>query len=356
MKHCRYLNLIIFFCLFFFGILPIRTVADDGADFTIIPIFNENQTDDSLGYFSIKYEKDYPIKIKIKNLNTKESSKFEVMLINATTTNTGQIDYTPSNQKVANKDALSITDFIPKDKEKQIIEVEANSEKEISIDLKKPVEQFEGVVLGSVYVKKIDTKDSNKSGITNTFAMSIPIIISQNFDKKIMPELSLSNIKMLLDMGKPIVSGEIYNTSPVMFGEINIDSWITKKNEDKKLYERKETNYEMAPNSIMNYSISLNNDMLSPGIYTYHILLKSGDKKFDLSKDFNISSQEVKKNSSSLSKLEDKKVSIWWVIIIIVGGIILGVAIVYYILRLNNVIPPLYNKNISKKKKIKNKK
>lgn len=351
-KLTFWISFLIFMSTLFFSTV---SFAEDGADFTVSPIYGEGQTDSNLGYFSIKYEdkEEYPIKIKIKNLNATEHSNYTVRLISATTTNNGKIDYTPSDQKKAVKDAVSIEDFVSKEQVNQVIDLKPNEEKEVTFKLKKPVDKFNGTILGSVYVQKNIEKVEKQKAITNAFAMSIPIIISQDFEQKIIPKLELANIKVLLDMGKPTISGDISNTSPVMFGEIKIDSWITQRGKEEKLYEQQSENYEMAPNSTFSYAIDINNELLSPGDYTYHITLKSGKRVFDLSKNFNISSEEVQQKSSEIKEMTPKKDNTLLIIIFIILGIITALAIIYYVLVKQKIIEPI---KINKTSKTKNNK
>lgn len=321
-----------FLSLLFIGVFVSNyAFAEEGSEFTISPIYGEGQTDKSLGYFSIKSdnEKKIPIKINIQNLNTSESSEFEILIVPSTTTNNGRISYTPNEQKKASNELIQLNDLFSKEDKYQKIKVEANKTKDITCNLIVPEEGIKGTVLGSIYVKKIpkEKKTSNGMGIKNVFAMTIPIVISQDFEKKVAPKLSLTNVKIKSDTGVPTIVGEVSNSAPAMFGEISINAWVTKKNKDQKLYEKESANYEMAPNSVFEYGIETDNHLLKSGRYTYHMIMKSGEKTFNLSKDFVVKDKEREQVNEHLLDSEAKDYKLW----IIIGISIFLIIIISFI-------------------------
>lgn len=308
-----------FLSLLFIGVFVSNyAFAEEGSEFTISPTYGEGQTDKSLGYFSIKGDKGkkIPIKINIQNLNTSESSEFEILIVPATTTNNGRISYTPNEQKKASNELIQLDDLFSKEDKYQKLKVEANETKEITCNLRVPEEGIKGTVLGSIYVKKIpkEKKTSKGMGIKNVFAMTIPIVISQDFEKKVAPKLSLTNAKIKSDTGVPTIVGEVSNSAPAMFGEINISAWVTKKDKDQKLYEKESANYEMAPNSVFEYGIETDNHLLNSGRYTYHMIMKSGEKTFNLSKDFVVKDKEREQVNEHLLDSETTDYKLWIII------------------------------------------
>lgn len=76
--------------------------AEEGAGFTVTPVLGKGQTDPAAGYFSIKGEQNesYPVTVAVQNLTENENQDFDVQLVQATTSNNGHIDYTPSSKKM----------------------------------------------------------------------------------------------------------------------------------------------------------------------------------------------------------------------------------------------------------------
>jgi antitoxin component of MazEF toxin-antitoxin module len=325
----------VFYCLclaIISSCFPITASAEEGADFTISPIFGEGQTDPAVGYFSIKAENggNYPLKLAIQNLNANEEQAFEVQLVRATTSNDGRINYTPSKQQPVNDQLLTLEELLPEKNSHQKMTIQPNQSKEIKLELKIPKNGFEGTLLGSIYVKKIPKPVHNSKGIgiRNAFAMTIPVIVSQNFEKKQTPKVTLTDAKIEAETGIPKVVGVVANSSPVMFGKIHVNAWITKKDDDEKLYEKSSDNYEMAPNSSFQYSIETEKHILKPGHYTYHLKMKSGEKVFRLARDFNVNKQKREQVNKQLLSPEANHLS--WALIIPLALVIVLLSFIAY--------------------------
>lgn len=125
-----------------------------------------------------------------------ENQDFDVQIVQATTSNNGHIDYTPSSKKLMAGGPF-LKDLIEDKKENQKVRVAAGQTKNITFNLKLPQDNIEGTVLGSVYVRKVpqETAKSKGVGVRNAFAMTIPVITSEDFNKKIAPKLELTNAR-----------------------------------------------------------------------------------------------------------------------------------------------------------------
>lgn len=311
-----------FAILLFTLFLPVNAHAEEGAGFTVTPVLGKGQTDPTAGYFSIKGEKNtsYPVTVAVQNLTENETQDFDVQLVQATTSNNGHIDYTPSSKKMV-AGGLSLKDLVEDKKATQKVTVAAGQTKNITFNLKLPQDNIKGTVLGSVYVRKVphETAKSKGVGVRNAFAMTIPVILSEDFNKKITPKLELTNAQMKSDTGVPKVVGEVSNQAPSMFGQIKVDAWVTEKGKSDKLYQSQSEKYEMAPYSSFEYTIDTNNHLLKPGKYTYHMLMKSGDKSFDMARDFTVDSKNRETVNSKLLEGEKSYTNLWWLIAVGVG-------------------------------------
>lgn len=75
-----------------------KTVHAEGAGFSISPSYNAAQTDTSLGYFSMNSQADvdYDVAVNVHNLDKSTIGSYQVQLVDATTTNSGSVNYTPN--------------------------------------------------------------------------------------------------------------------------------------------------------------------------------------------------------------------------------------------------------------------
>ena len=70
-----------------------------GRGFTVTPVF-ERVKQIQLQAISHQFEKNtsYPVTVAVQNLTENETQDFDVQLVQATTSNNGHIDYTPSSK------------------------------------------------------------------------------------------------------------------------------------------------------------------------------------------------------------------------------------------------------------------
>ena len=229
---------------------------------------------------------------------------------------------------------LSLKDLVEEKKATQKVTVAAGQTKNITFNLKLPQDNIKGTVLGSVYVRKVpkETAKSKGVGVRNAFAMTIPVIISEDFNKKITPKLALTNAQMKSDTGVPKVVGEVSNQAPSMFGQIKVEAWVTAKGKTEQALSvtiRKMLRWPL----ILHLNIGTNRVpiiiSLKPGKYTYHMLMKSGDKSFDMARDFTVDSKSRETVNSKLLEGEKSNTKLWWIIAAVVGSSIIIFLVAY---------------------------
>ena len=301
-----------------------KTVHAEGAGFSISPSYNSAQTDSSLGYFSMNSQSDvdYDVAVNVHNLDSNMVGSYQVQLVDATTTNSGAINYTPNGSPLFKTKLPFLTDLVSKKELIQHVTVAAGQVQTVHFTLHLPHKPIKGTLLGGVYVLK-DSKDPlvhKGASTTNHFAMTLPIII--NKDQQITPELTLQHVKLNSEGSTPGVEAQIVNHMPTLFGHIAMMSWITKVHQDNHLYERKVANYTMAPRSTLTHTIPTGKQALPAGKYTYHTTLTSGKRTYHLAKNFTVGAKEQKQINVATG--HDKTTSnLYWYVIGGIGLIIL---------------------------------
>ena len=293
-----------------------QKVHAEGAEFSVNPVYTDGQTDKRLGYLSIKADdaKTYPLTVEVQNLNTKQSNTFDAQLVAASTTDNGTIDYTPGKQVMVKSKAPLLPDLVAKADRKQSFTIDAGATKKVTFQVKIPKKGFKGTILGSIYVKRTSSQQSEKKGfgVTNSFAMTVPTVLSQDFGQKITPKLSITMAKLESGSGGvPQVVARIANHDPVMFGQIKMNAWITKQGQTKKLYKKNAEKLAMAPRSTFKYAIDTNNKLLPKGKYTYHVKMVSGKKTFNLKRNFTVDGAAREQVNKTLVNPEKPGIN-WW--------------------------------------------
>lgn len=318
--------------LLYFSLVPVH--AADGAQFATTPVFAVNQNPDNLDYFSLTVSPNQtvPVAVTVNNLSPDKTHRFSTELVAATTSPSGKIDYTLSNQPRNWSDKPLLPDLVAKNQRRQTYQLTPKEERTITFHLKIPPKGFSGTILGSLYTKRLtdDNPKAKNMSFQNRFAMSNPVSLSEDFNQPRFPKLSLTTVKMTNHGGLPKLTTSIHNKSPYMFGNIKLDAKLYKRNRAQILFQQSVKNYEMAPSSTLDYAMPIGTRPLLPGRYTIQVTLSSGEKKFHLQRNFTISRKEEKQIDKNMTNKARPNYVLWLIIIILVGVI---TALVFYTFR-----------------------
>lgn len=222
----RIIKKAVLFLMFAFSALGFQQlVLADINDFSVTPVLTENQNPEVPSYFDLTVtpNQKQTLKIKIKN-NSNESVKYKLYVNTATTNQNGIIDYSINNfekdesLKLSLKDCLTLTE--------QLVDVPANSEKEVSLELSVPETPFEGIALGGITVEPSIEKGSN--GVNNIFTRTLAIQLTETA-KKISPKLEGGEVKVSQENLRNNVKFELRNITPTIISKVNAEIAITKK-------------------------------------------------------------------------------------------------------------------------------
>lgn len=318
----------VLFLMFAFSALGFQQlVLADSNDFSVTPVLTENQNSEVPSYFDliVTPNQKQTLKIKIKN-NSNESVKYKLYVNTATTNQNGIIDYSMTNFKKDESLKLSVKDCLTLTE--QHVDVPANSEKEVSLELSVPETPFEGIALGGITVEPSIEKGSN--GVNNIFTRTLAIQITETA-KKISPKLEGGEVKVSQENLRNNVKFELRNITPTIISKVNAEIAITKKGNKNPLLTQTKDQLSFAPNSKFNLMIEWDKQF-DPGDYTYSINLTDGEgNKWSFSKKFKIEA-EIAENLNKTSV--DRKESFFekYFIYIIILLSILFIVFVLFIL------------------------
>ncbi len=332
LKHKWYWLILLSCCWFFLGgrTRPVQA-ADTGSDFTIVPDFGSGQTDDQLAYYSLKTQpgQQYPLTVTVSNLSPTEELAFTVQLVAATTTDQGEINYTPATTAPDKSAAVLLPALADDQATTRTITLAPASKQQVTFDLTMPQAPLKGTVLGSVYVQRKTTSGTSQGqlGIKNQFAMALPVMLVQAGQTGLAPQLALTAIKPKATGGVATLIASIHNSAPVLFGQIALDARVYRAGAKQVLFEQTDHNYKMAPNSTLDYHINTAGKSLAPGHYQLKIKLTSGASVFNLERRFTI-----KKTTAAATdrQLIQKRTHYPWLLWLLIGfGVITLGALVF---------------------------
>lgn len=278
-----------------------QLVLADSNDFSVTPVLTENQNPEVPSYFDLTVtpNQKQTLKIKIKN-NSKESVKYKLYVNTATTNQNGIIDYSINNfekdesLKLSLKDCLTLTE--------QLVDVPANSEKEVSLELSIPETPFEGIALGGITVEP--TIEEGSDGVNNIFTRTLAIQLTETA-KEISPKLEGGEVKVSQENLRNNVKFELRNITPTIISKVNAEIAITKKGNKNPLFTQTKNQLNFAPNSKFNLMTEWDKQF-DPGDYTYSINLTDGEgNKWSFSKKFKIEAEIAENlNKTSVDRKE----------------------------------------------------
>ena len=287
--------LFFFFSSFFLFIYQPAVSAEElAAGFTVEGVPNERQIDKNLSYFYLKEEPGQTDEIKI--LLTNNSSEDKTLIVNVVDANTnsnGLVDYTGNlkNHATLETPLSSIVSEV-----KREVLVPKNGEIEITLELKMPLESFEGVVVGGVVVseKLEDDQTADSLMFKNTYSYTIAIVLTNEANTEIKKRVSveLEKVEPILYDGRKIVQVTILNPNSYIFHDASVSGSIFEKSTNKKVIESKKDGISIAPHSVYPFMFDWQKKKLEPGTYIFRGQVTAEKDKWDFEKEFTITEEQ----------------------------------------------------------------
>lgn len=296
-------------------------------------------------YFDLLMKPGEKTDLKVTVLSSsKATQKIKVTPSNSYTSQTGLVDYTTDEKLLDKKAKYKMTDLIS---EEQVIELKPNESKELVFTLTSPKEKFDGVIVGGLVAEVVEDEKAKKKEeategvkITNKFQVIKPVVLREN-EEVVKTELVLNDVRPELVGYRTAVVANIENTTPTMFGHLEVVAEVRKKNSEEILKKTEKKDMEMAPNSSFDFPISWNDQPLAPGDYTLTLVAKSGEREWPFTKDFKITKEASDKLNEEAVDLPEKEKLPTWIFVLI--GTLIAVILV--------IIGFLIKKNKESKKK-----
>lgn len=287
--------------------------AQTKAGFTVKPV--QSDTNNHKDYFELKVNPATVQTMKITIKNTSSSLKtFKVEPNTAYTGASGLIQYNLRNTGKKVKGKLLFSKMAG---HVQRVSLKAGKSKTLTFKIKIPEKSFSGTVVGGLYIKeetnnqdekKSSSKSSSGIQLKNTYAVAIPVFLSEQ-DKVVHTKLLLENVKPASSNKVPVILAKISNQTPTVFGQLKITSEVLDSDGSTVISKSSKTNMQMAPNSNFNYAISTNDKSIKAGKYTLKLEAQSGSRHWDFSKKFTIS----KKTAARVNKKIVTKHNYSWI-------------------------------------------
>lgn len=208
----------------------------------------------------------------------------------------------------------------------ETVELAGGEVKNVAIKVKMPETSFEGVILGGIQLKKAnqESKGEATKGATvrNEYSYVVGMVL-KNSEVEVQPEIQLNKASGSQRNYRNSVSINLSNSAAVLLtSKVGIETQVMKKGSKEVLYERKQTGMSFAPNSQLDFYVSMNGEQMVVGDYTADVLVTIGDQKWEKSLDFTITKEEADKyNKRDVGLVQDRGLDWKLVAWIVVGGV-----------------------------------
>ncbi|MBO0439051.1 DUF916 and DUF3324 domain-containing protein [Candidatus Enterococcus ikei] len=313
------------FSLFFILSHPVignakESIVDAIKYFSYELILPENQQDKKLGYYDLLMNPGEKQEVKLKLNNTSDQAiKVDIELNSAKTNGNGVIEYGPNNLKKDPSLKYDLAEIMSGPKE---VRVPSKSSEIVTFVINSPIASFEGYVAGGIQLKPVvKTKQTQKTqgAIVNKFAFLIGVLLSESDVQKIKPKLKLNNVSLKLKDGSYMVFANISNTESIFVEKMAANIQITEKDNSKSSFKLKKEDMRMAPNTMMNLPIPLNNQKVNSGEYTANIQITTENGgNWTWVKNFTLSKVEAEQINKQIIEESESGFKYWFIVIVLV--------------------------------------
>ncbi|WP_207696442.1 hypothetical protein DOK67_0001327 [Enterococcus sp. DIV0212c] len=309
--------------IFIFGMLNGNVAFAEEMTYSVQAILPENQKTD-VSYFHLNMKPSEKQELKLKLINyADQPSKIAVTPRDAFTNNNGMVDYSVENPPLDKTMKHAFTNLVSK---KQVVTLNPKEEKEITFQLEMPADTFDGEILGGFFVQEVDGKatsensdepkkeQKNASGVqlSNRFSYTIGVKLSET-DRIVKPEIQLGEAKAGLANGRTAFLATLRNVQSATLKNATIEGKVYQK--DNLVYTTKKEKLAMAPHSVFDYNISLDNEEFRAGEYTVKLTVTSGEEKWAFTKEFDVEKKEAEKLNNEAVDVVKQPTNYWpWVV------------------------------------------
>lgn len=173
---------------------------------------------------------------------------------------------------------------------------------------------------------------SGGSRVGNRYRYAVSILLRES-DVEVAPELSFNEAFAEQQNYRNTIFVNYSNIAATYVNGLTVQAQISESGSSQVLWESRKTGMRMAPNSFMNFPISMNGDRMTPGTYTAHVNAYVGNQSWEWTEEFEITQEEADEfNERDVGLVQDRGFD-WQIIAMIVGGFLAVVLLGFLVVR-----------------------
>lgn len=315
------------FCLILFLVGPTvqaeeRDEVTGAAGFTYSLSFPDNQMKDNIGYYHLKMSSGQKQTVQITLSNPGSEAVTVLVDINGAKTNqNGVIEY---GESTIDNDASLKFPFETLVTGPETVELQGGETKQVELTIQMPDTSIDGLIAGGIQLMRADQGEEipseGGSRIVNQYAYVVAMLLQEK-DTVPAPDLSLNQVYAGQANYRNTIFIDFSNIMPAFLNDMTVETQINAKGNSAVLYERKQTAMRMAPNTFIDFPVSMNGERMVSGTYVANILVTSGDQRWAWTEEFEITVEDAEKfNERDVGLVQERGMN-WWLIVLIVIGI-----------------------------------
>lgn len=312
------------------GVTPVQAASQSNASgFVLTPLLPKNQLDKQAGYFNLQLDPNSTQTLKVAVSNpSKTAVTVRIVPVNATTADTGNVVYVPSNRT----DPSATTTFTDMTSSGVTVRLAANQAKTISFKVTVPKDGFKGEVLGGLFATNTASSTANGKNnqgfvLKNRYAEVTAVALWAQAPKPIPVKLDLAKVTVVNQSDQPVVIAKIRNLTPTLFGKLKVQARVVQLKTGKTVATQELKSGSMAPNSWFNYHVTLGKQKLVAGQYQLNLHLTSGQQQWNFKRDFRLTARHAKQHNQRL--VSPRKIN-WWLWATVALVILLALLVTAY--------------------------
>lgn len=285
--------------------------------FTYGLTFPDSQVQDDLGYYHLTLSSGQTeeLVITLNNPST-ESIEVEVGLNGAKTNQNGVIEY--GDTDIDNDPSLKVP-FEDVVNSPDSITLAAGETKQLTIEVTMPEEPVEGLIAGGIQLMRKDQgseAETEGSMVINQYAYVIAVLLQEQ-PVTILPDLALNKVFADQSNYRNTVFIDFSNVEANYLNDMTVETKIRAKGQEAILFERVKSDMRMAPNSFIQFPVSMNGEPMVPGLYSAHTIVTSGEQRWEWDEDFEITAENAKLFNERDVELVQEDGRNWWLLVLI---------------------------------------
>lgn len=302
---------------------------DSELKISVEPLLPPNQITQGVKYFDLRLKpsEEQQVTVQITNHSSEEIA-LKIVYSEAKTTSQGVIEYSENkNLKINAPTDFLFTNIIKGPKN---IKLKPKEVKDVIFNLKMPDQEFDGFIAGGIEFIQTVEKADETSSLKTQRSYLIGLRVSET--EKILPiDLELNQTIVGTKNYKNAILIDLANQNAKYVEELTIQAVVFKKDDPTILLETKMNQVRIAPYSVLEVPIYLENDLLDPGDYQVKLTAKDKNKfEKEWIQDFKVTKKDAELLKENKKLLEETpQLTLLWSFItiglIIVVGSFFGV-------------------------------